>query len=118
MLAGTHWNEEIRITGGEAGSRSTAKVLVVPFACAVRVTTSLLDTCDALPVKVTEALPPGAVTLAGVDKLELLLLSRTGNPPLGAVPFNITVQVVDPGVVMLLGLQESPLKLTDRKSVV
>lgn len=118
MVAGTHWKEEIRITGGEAGSRSTVKLLVVPFACALRVTTSLLDTCDAFPVNDTEPLPAGAVTLAGLDKLELLLLSRTGNPPLGAVPFNVAVQVVDPGVVMLLGLQESPLKLTDRKSVV
>ncbi|MGH9583387.1 MAG: hypothetical protein ACRD4O_10665, partial [Bryobacteraceae bacterium] len=107
-LAGSQMKEEIRITGGDGGSNSTAKPFALPAAAAATLVLKLLETCDATAVKPTDVLPAGVVTLAGTANSELPLVRATGKPPDGADPLSVTTQVVDPGVVMLLEAHDNP----------
>ena len=61
-------------------------------------------------MKVALVAPAGTVTEAGTVNEVLSLESVTAAPAAGAVAVNVTVQVPDPGVATVAGLQFSPLK--------
>jgi len=52
-----------------------------------------VNTALVVTVKVAEILPPGTMTDSGVCTTTLLLCSATVAPPVGAVPFSVTVPV-------------------------
>jgi hypothetical protein len=56
--------------------------------------------------------PAGTGTLPGTVTLELLLPSVTPNPPAGAAPLRVTVQLAVPGALTLTGTQDKPLSVT------
>ena len=65
-----------------------------PFSVAVTVALWLLLTVPEFAAKVALLWPEGTVTLAGTESNPLLLTSET-TAALGAVLFNVTVQVLD-----------------------
>src|SRR5664279_1468047 len=85
------------------------KVFCMPFALAVTTAVCWLETAKADAMKTALVEPEAIVTLAGTVRLELLLESVTGNPPWGAAPFKVAVQVEDPAPVIVDGAHESVL---------
>ena len=55
--------------------------------------------------------PAATVTLPGSVTLALLSDSVTANPPAGAAPLSVTVQVEVPGAFTLAGVQDRPLRV-------
>jgi hypothetical protein len=56
-------------------------------------------------VKPVETCPAATVTPAGTVRLALFEESGTNTPPAGALPVNVTVQALFPGVLMVAGEQ-------------
>src|SRR5579871_6275243 len=71
----------------------------------------VLITLAAVTVKLAEVDPLATVTDDGSVKFVLLLLSVTAEPPLGAAPLKLTVQVEVAGVVIVDGLQLTELRM-------
>lgn len=88
-----------------AETRFTVAVRVTPAAVAVITALWLLTTVPAVPVNVPLVIPWAMVTEAAVDRIKLLSLNDTGNPPAGAVFVSVTVQVVVAPEPRLLGEQ-------------
>ena len=65
----------------------------------------------AVAVKAAVVAAAATVTLEGTVKLALLLVKLTAEPPVGAAPLNVTVQVLVPGPVNEAGLQARALTL-------
>ena len=65
-----------------------------------------------MAVKAAVVAAAATVTLEGTVKLALLLVKATAEPPVGAAPLNVTVQVLVPGPVNEAGLQARALTLT------
>ena len=98
--------------GPAAGDRVSEAVLDVPFRVAVMVAVWLLVMPTAVVVKLADVELLATVTDDGTGKLVLLLLSVTTEPPLGATPFKLTVQVDVAGVMIVEGLQLRELTFT------
>jgi hypothetical protein len=67
----------------------------------------LLEILPTVAVNVVEVAPAGTVTELGTGSSELLLDSKTSEPPVGAAPLNVTVHVVVAPGFRLVGLQTS-----------
>lgn len=78
--------------------------LLWPFKPAVSVAFWALVTVPEVAVKATLLWPEGTVTLEGAESTPLLLLSDT-TIALEAVAFNVTVQVLDPLLPSVEGVQ-------------
>jgi hypothetical protein len=77
-------------------------------AIAVNVALWLLEIIPAVAVKVVANAPAGTMTqVLGTGSNVLLLDSNTTVPPAGAIPINVTVQVVVDPEFKLFGLQTS-----------
>lgn len=87
-------------------------VLELPFKLALMTAVWLLLTLAAVAVKLAELDPPATLTDDGTVKLALLLLSATLDPPLGAAPLKLTVQLDVPGAVTDVGLHVTELTTT------
>jgi hypothetical protein len=66
----------------------------------------------AVAVKVAVVAEAATVTLAGTVRLALLLVKVTLDPPAGAAPLKVTVQVLVPAPVNDVGLQVRLLGVT------
>ena len=64
-------------------------------------------------VKLPVVAPAVTVMLAGTVALALLLDNATASPPLGAAPLSVTVHAEVPGAFTLVGLQVTPLGVTE-----
>jgi hypothetical protein len=70
-----------------------------------------------VPTDVTVAVNAAAlapvltVTEEGTATFGWSVTSITANPPLGAGPLSVTLQLADPGVFTLLGVQARPLSV-------
>lgn len=93
-------------------SRDSEKVRVIPLALAVITAVWLEDTAATLAVNLAEVDPEPTVTLPVVVRLALSSDSVTANPPAGAAPLRVTVQVEYPGPFTLAGAQLIPLNDT------
>jgi hypothetical protein len=78
----------------------SAKVLATLLALAVSVTVWAVLTEDTVAVKLAVVDPAATVTEAGTVTAELLLARLTANPPLGAAPLRVTVQLSVPAPVI------------------
>lgn len=117
-LDGLHATE-FGITGGAAGAGG-AKVIMAfcepPLSVAVIVPLWLALTLAALAVNEVEVAPAATVTDDGAVSAELLLLSATAAPPLGAAPLSETEHVEVVGVTNEVGLQENRFTVTGVKT--
>ncbi|HWB99180.1 MAG TPA: hypothetical protein VG672_20870 [Bryobacteraceae bacterium] len=77
----------------------------VPFQVAVMVTVWLVVTALEAAVKVAELAPAATVTEEGRLRAALLSARVTTEPPDGAAPLNVTVQLADAPEPRLAGLQ-------------
>lgn len=77
-----------------AAVRFTEVAADVPFAVAVMATAVAADTVPAVAVKVAVVLPATTVTETGTERAVLLSEIATASPPVGAILFRVTVQVV------------------------
>jgi hypothetical protein len=96
----------------------TAEVAVLPFSDAVIVTDWLLVTEPAVTVKLPVVAPAATVAEAGVVNAVLLSERATAEPPLGAAPDNVTVQVELALEATLVGEQASLLSVTAAGAVI
>jgi hypothetical protein len=70
-------------------------------------------TADTLAAKLALDAPEGTVTEAGTDIAAPLLTRLTTVPPLGACPFNFTVQVSEAAPTMVADAQVRPDSVGD-----
>jgi hypothetical protein len=94
--------------GGPTVGVTVTVAVVLPLSVAVRVTVCELDTVPAVAVNIAEVAVAGTVTDAGTGSAVVLFeASVTVLPPVGAGKVRVTVHVVEPPGLRLVGLQTS-----------
>jgi hypothetical protein len=85
---------------GTAAFNCRAKLVVALPAFAVSIAVCVVLTADTVAENVALVAPAVTVAVAGTVTDELLLARLTANPPLGAAPFSVTVQLSVPAPVI------------------
>jgi hypothetical protein len=96
---------------GTAAFNCSAKLAEAPPALAVSVAVCVVLTAETVAEKAALVAAAATVTVAGTVTDELLLARLTANPPLGAAPFSVTVQLSVPAPVSDELEQESELSV-------
>jgi hypothetical protein len=86
--------------------------LELPLSAAVTVALWLAEALPTSTVKLAEADPEGMLMGDGTVRMLLLPDVVTLAPPVGAAAVKLITQTVEPGAVMLVGVQLKPLRVT------
>ncbi len=105
----------LNVSAGTAAFSCRAKFADAPPAEAVRVTFCAELTAVAVAVNAALLAPAATVTAAGTVTAVLLEARLTANPPLGAAPFRLAVQLSVPAPVIDALEQESALNPSSAK---
>jgi len=107
-------NERLEVLSEMAGTAAfncNAKFAEALPALAVSVADCAVPTAETVAENAALVAPAAIVTVAGTDTAELLEERPTTNPPLGAAPFRLTVQLSVPAPVIEELEQESELRV-------